>query len=164
VDGFGAEGANLTAPGPLRASTPPAPSYSNSANSALEALAHPTRSQLAEEAVQPQLLPRIDSATGHLLMPAPLRGSREVLVHQNTMADDEGLSRIQNDAELNRLRGAHLLVDFPVSESLRLNPELPANRRCARPWTVRARWRINCGCSAATATPRRWRVRPPRRT
>ena len=106
-------------------------------DAALEALAHPSRSELAEEAVAPELLPRVDSATGHLLMPAPLRGSREVLVHQNVMADDEGLSRIRTDAELNHLRALHLLVDFPVSASLHLNPELPANRRCARPWTVR---------------------------
>ena len=104
-------------------------------DAALEALAHPSRSELAEEAVAPELLPRVDSATGHL--PAPLRGSREVLVHQNVMADDEGLSRIRTDAELNHLRALHLLVDFPVSASLHLNPELPANRRCARPWTVR---------------------------
>ena len=141
VDGFGAEGANLTVAGPPAGyAPPPTPVYTDSADSAdleLEALAHPTRSQLTEEAVQPHLLPRIDSVTGHLLMPAPLRGSREVLVHQNVMADDEGLSRIQNDAELNHLRALRLLVDFPVSESLRLNPELPASRRCARPWTVR---------------------------
>jgi hypothetical protein len=99
----------------------------------LEMLAHPSRSELAEEAVQPRLY----GANGRLMLPAPLTGSHDVLVHQNQMADDEGLSRIRNDAELNRLRAAHLLVDFPVSASLRLNPELPANRRCARPWTVR---------------------------
>jgi hypothetical protein len=103
----------------------------------LDALAHPSRNELAEEAVEPEVLPRIDPATGHLLVPLPLRGSHEVLVHQNVMADDEGLSRIRNDAELNHLRALHLLVDFPVGPALHLNPELPANRRCARPWTVR---------------------------
>jgi hypothetical protein len=53
------------------------------------------------------------------------------------MADDEGLSRIQDDDELDRLRAAHLLVELPASASLHINPELPANRRCARPWTAR---------------------------
>lgn len=30
-----------------------------------------------------------------------------------------------------------MLVDFPESASLRVNPEMGADRRCARPWTVR---------------------------
>jgi len=120
----------------LEAAVPP-PAAPISEAAEIEELAHPTRSELAEEAVQPQLLPQLYVQAGHLMVPAPLRGSREVLVHQNTMADDEGLSRIRNDAELNHLRGLRLLVDFPVSESLHLNPALPANRRCARPWTVR---------------------------
>jgi len=135
VDGFGAEGAVLAAPAPRAPAASPVPLPGDDPE--LEALAHPSRSELTEEAVEPELLPRMDSATGHLLMPAPLRGSREVLLHQNVMADDEGLSRIRTDAELNRLRALRLLVDFPVSASLHLNPELPANRRCARPWTVR---------------------------
>jgi hypothetical protein len=142
IDGFGAEGVSLPA---ARTATPaartpelPAEMPTDRAGDAesrsdLDALAHPSRSELAEEAVQPRLY----GANGRLMLPAPLTGSHDVLVHQNQMADDEGLSRIRNDAELNRLRAAHLLVDFPVSASLRLNPELPANRRCARPWTVR---------------------------
>ena len=81
--------------------------------------------------------PRLYTSSGRLILPAPLKGSHDVLVHQNLMADDEGLSRIQDDDELDRLRAAHLLVDLPVSASLSINPELPANRRCARPWTAR---------------------------
>jgi hypothetical protein len=137
IDGFGAEGASLPA-ARTATSTEPLPAEvpmdsDREAHPDLEMLAHPSRSELAEEAVQPRLY----GANGRLMLPAPLTGSHDVLVHQNQMADDEGLSRIRNDAELNRLRAAHLLVDFPVSASLRLNPELPANRRCARPWTVR---------------------------
>lgn len=66
-----------------------------------------------------------------------LRGTREVLVHQNLMADDEGLQRIQTDAQLEQMREDRELIDFPESRSLRINPELPYDRRCARPWTVR---------------------------
>jgi hypothetical protein len=96
-----------------------------------------SRSELADEAVQPEVLPGLYSRTGRLLVPAALKGSREVLVHQNVMADAAGLSRIEDDDDLARMRRLHLLVDLPVSESLRVNPELNANRRCARPWTVK---------------------------
>ena len=134
VDGFGAEGANLPAPAPLEPRDPiEAAPVPLTAEADLEALAHPTTSQLAAEAVQPRLY----SSSGRLILPAPLKGSHDVLIHQNLMADDEGLSRIQDDDELDRLRDAHLLVELPVSASLQINPALPANRRCARPWTVR---------------------------
>jgi len=75
----------------------------------------------------------------HLVMigPAPLRGSHDILVHQNLMADDEGLERIQDEDDLDRLRTSHDLIDFDESRSLRINPELPWNRRCARLWTVK---------------------------
>ena len=69
--------------------------------------------------------------------PAPLRGSHDILVHQNLMADDEGLERIQNEDDLERLRVERELVDLPEGRSLLVNPELPEGRRCARPWTVR---------------------------
>jgi hypothetical protein len=66
-----------------------------------------------------------------------LRGTHDVLVHQNLMANDEGLNRIQTDADLERMREDFDLIDFVQSRSLRINPELPDDRRCARPWTVR---------------------------
>jgi hypothetical protein len=100
------------------------------------ALMQPSRQELAEEAVQPMVLPGL-YRNGRLVMPAPLKGSRDVLVHQNTMADAEGLERIPNDGELNRLRASHELVDFPESAALHINPELALDRRCAREWTVR---------------------------
>lgn len=99
-------------------------------------LIHPTRQELAEEAAQPVVLPGL-YRNGRLVMPAPLKGSHDILVHQNLMADDEGLERIRDDEELNRLRASHQLVDFPESVSLRLNPELDGDRRCGRVWTVR---------------------------
>jgi hypothetical protein len=72
-----------------------------------------------------------------LVVPPPMRGTREILVHQNLIADEEGLTRIQDDYDLRRMRAEHMLVDFAESTSLHLNPELPSDRRCARPWTVR---------------------------
>jgi hypothetical protein len=98
-------------------------------------LAHPSRQEMAEEAGQPMVLPGL-YRNGRLVVPAPLKGSREVLVHQNQMADDEGLERIRDDYALNRLRAAHQLVSLQESVSLRVNPELNGDRRCARVWTV----------------------------
>ena len=102
----------------------------------MDVLTRPSRQELAEEAVAPRL-PGLYSREGKLIMPAPLKGSREILVHQNEMADAAGLNRILNDAELDRLRLHRQLVDFPESSALHVNPQLPQDRRCARPWTVR---------------------------
>jgi len=98
--------------------------------------AAPTHVELAEEVEQPVMLPGLYRG-GRLVVLPPMRGSREILVHQNTMADEEGLSRIQDDDDLRRMRINRMLVDFPESASLRVNPELAGDRRCARPWTVR---------------------------
>ncbi len=92
--------------------------------------------ELAEGAVQPHVFPMY-SRTGRLIVPPPLRGSREVLVHQNEMADAAGLERIQNDEDLERLRYQHQLVEVNDTAALRVNPELPENRRFARPWTAK---------------------------
>jgi hypothetical protein len=96
----------------------------------------PTQQELTEEVEQPVVLPGL-YRNGRLVMPPPLKGTREILVHQNLMANDEGLSRIQDDYDLRRMRAERLLVDFPESASLHVNPELAGDRRCARPWTVR---------------------------
>lgn len=74
---------------------------------------------------------------GHLIVPAPMKGTREILVHQNVMADREGLDRIENNGHLDRLRKAKLLVAIPASSALLVNRSLPANRRYTRPWTAR---------------------------
>jgi hypothetical protein len=91
---------------------------------------------MAQAAVQPRVFPMY-TRTGRLIIPPPLRGSREILVHQNQMANAAGLQRIQNDEELDRLRDSHQLVQLANTSSLHVNPELPDNRRCARPWTAR---------------------------
>jgi hypothetical protein len=70
-------------------------------------------------------------------MPVALRGSREVLVHQNIIADVEGLSRIQDDAQLSAMVHSGDLVALPASSGLEIDPRLPLNRRYCRPWTAK---------------------------
>lgn len=96
----------------------------------------PSRQELIAEVEQPMVLPGL-YRNGRLVVPAPLRGTREILVHQNMMADDEGLQRVQDDSDLRRMRSTRQLIDFPESASLHVNPELASDRRCARPWAVR---------------------------
>ena len=67
-------------------------------------------------------------------MPAALRGSHEVLVHQNIIADVEGLSRIQDDAQLRAMVHSGDLVALPASSALFVDARLPLNRRYGRPW------------------------------
>jgi hypothetical protein len=98
-------------------------------------IAPATHMELAEEVEQPVVLPGL-YRYGRLVVPPPMRGTREILVHQNLIADEEGLSRIQDDEDLRRMRSERMLVDFPESASLHVNPELAGDRRCARPWTV----------------------------
>ena len=85
------------------------------------------------------------ASTGHIqqltvpiprIMPAPLRGTHEVLVHQNIIADVEGLSRIQNEAQIREMLVEGSLVALPVGATLAVDPRLPANRRYCRPWTA----------------------------
>lgn len=74
---------------------------------------------------------------GRLIIPPPLRGSREILVHQNEVADRDGLSRIQNDEDMLDMRDKGLLVSLPTSAALEVDSRLPDNRRYCRPWTAR---------------------------
>jgi hypothetical protein len=73
---------------------------------------------------------------GRLIVPAPLFGSREILLHQNEMADRDGLDRVRDDADLMQLRRQRQLVPLPESESLRVDYRLPEDRRFSRPWTA----------------------------
>ncbi len=74
---------------------------------------------------------------GHLALLPPMRGSHEILVHQNQMAVSDGLERIGNDRQLADMHRLKLLVDLPDDDSVYPNDALPLNRRYARPWTVR---------------------------
>ena len=74
---------------------------------------------------------------GRLIMPPAMKGSHDILVHQNTMADQDGLERVQDDDDLMRMRGAKTLLPLPDNAGLQTDDRLPGNRRFARPWTVK---------------------------
>ena len=100
--------------------------------------AAPAASLVAPDLASPMLpQPRLYDDGGHLLNIPPMRGSHEILVHQNTVAESDGLSRIQDDGDLLRMRRAGLLVALPDSSAIGPDDRLPGNRRYARPWTVR---------------------------
>lgn len=89
----------------------------------------------APEASVPPAAAAFDSSIPRL-MPIALRGSHDVLVHQNIVADVEGLNRIRDDSELSAMVHAGDLVALPASSGLAIDPRLPLNRRYCRPWTA----------------------------
>jgi Family of unknown function (DUF5715) len=96
----------------------------------------PQLASVEEVASTPVILPNLYNKRGHLIVPPPLKGSHEILVHQNEVADRDGLSRIQNDDDLLDMRSKRLLVALPENESLQVDDRLPTNRRYCRPWTA----------------------------
>jgi Family of unknown function (DUF5715) len=64
------------------------------------------------------------------------RPSRESLLRQNEEIDRLDLPRIQDDAQLDELKASGDLVAIVPTESLRIAPQLPENRRYCRPWTL----------------------------
>jgi hypothetical protein len=84
----------------------------------------------------PVLDPVLYTARGHLIVPPAMKGSHEILLHQNEMADNEGLTRVQDDDDLEKLRAARQLVALPASAALEIDERLPVNRRYCRPWTA----------------------------
>lgn len=91
---------------------------------------------IEEEAATPVLIPSLYDKRGHLVVPAPLYGSHDVLLHQNEMADRDGLNRVRDDADLLDLRRDRKLVPLPATDALRIDERLPINRRYSRPWTA----------------------------
>lgn len=102
-----------------------------------EAQAAPEARPEAESKNLAEMIPPIPMRDGHLYVPPPLVGSHASLVRQNERGVAEGLKRIQNVAQLNALRHDGKLVPLPVGKDLRANPDLPADRRCTRPWTAK---------------------------
>jgi len=135
VQGFGGE-VQVLPPTPAKISAREVPPPPPPAVLAAIANDQPTQRELTEEAIKP-MAALLYTRSGKLIVPPALKGTREILVHQNQMANDEGLTRIQDDADLNRMREQHLLVGFPDIAALDVNEELPLNRRYARPWTVK---------------------------
>jgi hypothetical protein len=89
--------------------------------------------------VETRNLAKVDlyDARGHLLIIPAMKGSHEILVHQNQMAIADGLDRIDDDDQLYDMRRLKLLVALPDNDAIEVNESLPPNRRFARPWSVR---------------------------
>ncbi len=97
--------------------------------------------------LKPEVLPELDippvimralyAPDGRLIVPPALKGSREILVHQNEMAELDGLDRVQDDDDLDRMRASRLLVSVPAADGIRWDQRLPVNRRYCRPWTAK---------------------------
>ena len=96
----------------------------------------PQLDSVEKAASTPVILPALYNKRGRLIVPPPLKGSHEILVHQNQVADRDGLSRIQNDNDLLQMRNQKLLVALPASSFLEVDERLPENRRYCRPWTA----------------------------
>jgi len=113
----------------------PIPTPSTAASPATDPAASPRPDIIVidESTAQPAPVP---AARSSLAPPPPLYGSREILIHQNQMADRDGLARIPDDAALLSLVRIKKLVSLPESAALLIDPALPANRRYARPWTA----------------------------
>lgn len=91
----------------------------------------------ADAAVIPAVKVDLYDTRGRIKMLPAMKGSHEILVHQNQMAVADGLDRIEDDDQLQQMRHYKLLVSLPNNESIMVNDTMPANRRYARPWTVR---------------------------
>jgi hypothetical protein len=96
----------------------------------------PQLKSVEEVASTPVILPSLYNKRGRLIVPPPLKGSHEILVHQNQVADHDGLDRIQNDDDLLDMRNRRFLVALPLGEGMAVDERLPANRRFCRPWTA----------------------------
>jgi len=102
--------------------------------------AHPLPS-IEQQAATPLILPSLRvsalyDSRGHLIVPQPLYGSHDILVHQDQMADRDGLGRVRDDADLLNLRRQRKLVALPENDALHVDDRLPDDRRFARPWTA----------------------------
>ena len=97
---------------------------------------HPRLTDLPDSITEPIILPQIYDARGRLMVPAALVGSHAILLHQNEMADQDGLGRVQNDADLESMRAHGMLVSLPLGAGLSVDDRLPSNRRFTRPWTA----------------------------
>jgi hypothetical protein len=96
----------------------------------------PQLDSVEDVASTPVILPALYNKRGRLIVPPPLKGSHEILLHQNQVADRDGLHRIQNDDDLIDMRNQKLLVGIPVNNALNVDDRLPVNRRYCRPWTA----------------------------
>jgi hypothetical protein len=80
--------------------------------------------------------PPLYTSRGRLIVPPALRGSHEILVRQNQIADLEGIDRIADDNDILEQRRHNLLVPIPSGRMLLIDERLPTDRRYTRPWTA----------------------------
>jgi hypothetical protein len=92
---------------------------------------------VADAAVIPAVKVDLYDTHGHLKMLPAMKGTHEILVHQNQMAAADGLDRIEDDDQLRQMRHYKLLVSLPDNEAIMVNDAMPSDRRYARPWAVR---------------------------
>ncbi|WP_263382980.1 DUF5715 family protein [Granulicella arctica] len=96
----------------------------------------PQLPSIEEAAANPEILPSLYNKRGRLVMPPALKGSREILLHQNEVADRDGLERVQDDDDLESMRRRMMLVAVPINAGMQVDERLPLNRRYCRPWTA----------------------------
>jgi hypothetical protein len=96
----------------------------------------PQLPSVEEAAATPVILPTLYNKRGRLIVTPPLKGTHEILVHQNQVADRDGLDRIRDDEDLLDMRSKRLLVSLPASNAMQIDERLPANRRYCRPWVA----------------------------
>lgn len=97
---------------------------------------HPMLEPVADVASTPQIMPQLYDSGGRLNVLPAMRGTHDILVRQNVMADLDGLTRIQDDEDLSRMRDKRMLVAIPVNDGLRIDDRLPVDRRFCRPWVA----------------------------
>lgn len=96
----------------------------------------PQLESVSKAATDPIMLPTLYNNRGRLIMPAPLFGSRQILLHQNAIADQDGLHRVQDDDDLVDMRQKKMLIALPTNGGMRVDDRLPTNRRYCRLWTA----------------------------
>ncbi|NUQ30812.1 MAG: hypothetical protein HOQ35_20170 [Acidobacteriaceae bacterium] len=96
------------------------------------------RTELVEESPAASLpQPKLTFRRGRLVVPAPLLGSHAIRGRHKVVADRDGLERVQDDADLMRLRKAKQLVALPDNKAMQVDDRLEGDRRYARPWAVK---------------------------
>jgi hypothetical protein len=96
----------------------------------------PQLPSVEEAASTPVILPTLYNKRGRLIVPPPLKGSHEILIHQNLVANRDGLDRVRDDEDLLDMRNQRLLIPLPADNALQIDERLPINRRYCRPWTA----------------------------
>ncbi len=97
---------------------------------------HPQLEGVEEAALRTEILPDLYDERGRLNRIPALKGSHEILLRQNQMADLDGLTRVSDDDDLARMREIKALVALPVNSGLRVDERLEWNRRYCRPWVA----------------------------